>query len=689
MARSGLKGIVVGVEARTGGFKAEMRSASRSMVMFGQKAANSNRKAETSFVQVRKAATRATAAIAAFAGVGGLGALVGSSFRAIDALDKTSQRLGIASDRLAGLRLAAEETAGVASNTLDMALQRMVRRVGEAAHGTGEAQGALKELGLEAKALAGLTPDQQFARIADAMSKAENQSDRVRLAFKLFDSEGVALVNTLKEGSAGLEKFQEDAVKLGLAVGAVDARLVAAANDQLARAKALMQGVANVVAVKLAPVIAVLTERFVKSTGGVQGLSDKLDNLGGPIARVAGWALELDRQWRIVVATMNLGASQLGTAFARADVAISNTILGLINGALKWLTDKMAAVTGAAADMARSLAGLPGMFGGEVALKAAEGLDRVAESMRRIGEPFDGETPGERHLQHMIAQTEILEQRLEDLKNSPTGQEIVDQIVAQIQELRTATQDAMAEGMIGGAIGAGLIPDEEKMEKDLERLREFLMTAEEIELEAFERRMEMINNANIGDIERNALREKLEAKHQDALVSLAQKGQATQLSVDKLTAESKQKIALSAGKQLLGGLEAFGKAGFKIQKVFAIADSILAIQAGIAKAMNNPWPLNLVAAAQVAAQGLSIITNIRSLTDSGSGSVTDGGSAGSPGAAAAEQAVQARGAGEAGGASQQVVIRLEGGGVFPEETVRSLVEQINEAVDNNVELRVA
>ena len=51
---------------------------------------------------------------------------------------------------------------------------------------------------------------------ADAIQGAENDQKRLLLAFKAFDTEGVAFVNTLRNGSAGLADLRQQAVDLGL-----------------------------------------------------------------------------------------------------------------------------------------------------------------------------------------------------------------------------------------------------------------------------------------------------------------------------------------------------------------------------------------------------------------------------------------------------------------------------------------
>jgi len=142
-------------------------------------------------------------AAAVAAGAAATAALVRSGLESVDALAKTSDKLGVTTQALASLRFAAEQT-GVETNKFDVALQRFTRRLADAASGTGPAVKAFDALGLSAQQLIKLSPDQALAKVADQMNKVENQSQRVSLAFKLFDSEGVDLVNTLKLGSDGL-----------------------------------------------------------------------------------------------------------------------------------------------------------------------------------------------------------------------------------------------------------------------------------------------------------------------------------------------------------------------------------------------------------------------------------------------------------------------------------------------------
>jgi hypothetical protein len=151
-------------------------------------------------------------ALAGVATVGGLAALVDRSISAADAIGKTADKIGVGVEALQELRFAAKAS-GVEQQTLDMALQRFTHRAAEAAHGTGEARDALASMGIALRDQSGnlRRSEDMLADVADAFAKIEDPAERLRLAFKLFDSEGVALVNLLRGGSDALDEMRERA----------------------------------------------------------------------------------------------------------------------------------------------------------------------------------------------------------------------------------------------------------------------------------------------------------------------------------------------------------------------------------------------------------------------------------------------------------------------------------------------
>ena len=157
--------------------------------------------------------------IAAGAAAGALAALVKVNVDFMDKLGKTASKLGIEVEFLQAMRFAAEQT-GVKVEALDMGMQRFIRRAAEAARGTGESKRAFEQLGIQLTDTNGnLRPVRDVLfEVADGIQNTTSSAEKVRLAFKFFDSEGVSLVNTLKNGSEGMREFEQQAENLGIII---------------------------------------------------------------------------------------------------------------------------------------------------------------------------------------------------------------------------------------------------------------------------------------------------------------------------------------------------------------------------------------------------------------------------------------------------------------------------------------
>ena len=208
---------------------------------------------------VKKALFNFKVGITAAVGAAGLGLLVKNSLESIDALGKTANKLGIATAELQKLRFASQ-LAGVETRTVDMAVQRFTRRLAEAANGTGEAKDALKELGIDAASLSRQPLEKQMLALAAAFEKVEGSGDRVRLAFKLFDSEGVAFVNTLQAGEKALKDTFSEVDDLGIILSTNAVKGVESFNDSVVKLTTIFKGLINTVAAGLAGPLQVLVE---------------------------------------------------------------------------------------------------------------------------------------------------------------------------------------------------------------------------------------------------------------------------------------------------------------------------------------------------------------------------------------------------------------------------------------------
>jgi len=217
-----------------------------------------------------------------------------------DNLLKFSQRVGISVEALSQLKFVAE-IGGLSIETFTMAMQRSTRRIAEAAQGTGEAKDALRELGLDASKLVQMSPDRQLEAIADAMLGVTNQADKVRLAMKLFDSEGVAMIQTMQGGSKAILELRKEADALGGTLSTSQAKDFAAYNDSLVRLKTSFSDLGKALSSILLKPIQFVIEKFaeffaflakvIRGVGELLGLTEKqaqsLQDLGKE-AKTAG-----------------------------------------------------------------------------------------------------------------------------------------------------------------------------------------------------------------------------------------------------------------------------------------------------------------------------------------------------------------------------------------------------------------
>jgi hypothetical protein len=215
-------------------------------------------------------------------GAGGLTLLVRQSLLATDALSKTASKIGTTTEALSGLQYAGKLT-GVEVNTMNMALQRFSRRASEAAQGTGEAKGAIRELGIDARELVKLPLDERMLVLADAFQGVQSESDKLRIAFKLFDSEGAALVNTLSQGRGGLAAMLGEAKALGVVMSSEAAEGVEAANDEFLKLNSIFKGILDQTTAALAPALKFIVEsiskaliKFGEAQGGFAEIGKKI-----------------------------------------------------------------------------------------------------------------------------------------------------------------------------------------------------------------------------------------------------------------------------------------------------------------------------------------------------------------------------------------------------------------------------
>lgn len=328
------------IGASSAAFAADMGKASRALKSGSAKMNRSLGLLDKGFLKVRrgiggsvKSLFSLKGAIIGLAGGGGLGLLIKRAIDTGDTIAKVADKVGLSTDSLQELRFAAGKS-GVEVRTLDMAMQRFSRRVGEVAKGGGELKGTFESLNISVRDADGAlkTQDQLLNELADAIKNAGSEQERLAIAFKAFDSEGAAFVNALRGGSAGLDAFRARARELGIVLNEKLVRGSIGAKDAFFELGRVLSTTFTKAILTNADMIADVAERIVAAAPAVirvvGGMADAVARIMGAESKAA----ELERLTDALARFRALEAEQGGDKKVRVgDRALSKS-LGLTPG---------------------------------------------------------------------------------------------------------------------------------------------------------------------------------------------------------------------------------------------------------------------------------------------------------------------------------------------------------------------
>ncbi len=229
----------------------------------------------------------------------------------IDDIAKSADRLGISTQSFVGLSHAAE-LSGSSAEELRGGMEKLTKKVEEAAQGSKTAQASFTAMGLSVQQLAGMAPDEQFKAVADAVNGLGTQGQKTAAIMDVFGKSGGNLTATLAEGSAGLNAMTEEAVKLGIAVTRVDAAKIENANDALSKAHEVLQGVFDKIAVKIAPFVEAIANAFVDTAKSTNGFGNVIDNVMNFAIKAAGFVADAWQGLKIIWHALLIGVAELG-----------------------------------------------------------------------------------------------------------------------------------------------------------------------------------------------------------------------------------------------------------------------------------------------------------------------------------------------------------------------------------------
>jgi hypothetical protein len=259
-----------------------------------------------------------------------------------DELSKLSDRTGASVEALSELRHAAGQSA-VSTEQLQAGLVKMNKVVGEAAAGSQPAIDALAGLGLSIEDLAGMSPDQQFEILGEAIGQIQDPATRTAAAMGVFGKGAANLQPLFTQGAAGIRALREEARALGLQVSSKDAAAATKFGDTWANLQTVLGDVFFEIGGAIAEVVTIAIESVMPI---IVGFSDWIAKNRELVVAILGVGVAL--------VSIGTGLVTIGGIIAGAGAALGALVplAGAVAAGIAAILSPVGLVVGAIAGLA-------------------------------------------------------------------------------------------------------------------------------------------------------------------------------------------------------------------------------------------------------------------------------------------------------------------------------------------------
>lgn len=597
----------------------------------------------------------------------GMGILFKRTIDTAGVLHDLSSQTGISVANLQAMTQVAGE-AGVAQEGLAGAIKKMQVSLGGLQAGTKAQTEAFGALGLSYSDFAGLSPDEQFARLAASIASIEDPMLKTNAAIDVFGKAGADLIPMMQGYGAAVAAAAAHQEALGIAMSDADAAQLDDLGDSMGRLGDSAEGAATQFAILFGPA----------AIGAVTFLSHSMEGLNG-MFRDFRDILETTPEEGVFIA-IGKNAEMASAQLNMMALAYSGLSDGTISAEMMAIADhlkaqELAFATGAIsaevyktkmeASFAQIIAliqqvetldgtdmsGAIGMMNGyATAIRSALGL---MNQLASAGPGPSFETGGRGGNPAAV----IVQTPGPDTPRPPST----------LDRTNIDFGDTSDTGGVGGD-GGGSDP----MQGRIDALVSSLQTQSEIVNEwyiASQAALQAASDAELATIGgRQAAIERLEEEHQERLKGIKDAGN-----------DSGVESVLDGGALILGAMGSTNKKAMQLQTKFAAASALISAYQGAAKELER-GALGFQTAALVIARGISFVNAIKTTGNSASGG-GGGGSSGSSGgsSAAAGSTTEMRTAN----------INFYGGFQPTQDTISMIANGLNDWLGDGGKLKVA
>lgn len=630
---------------------------------------NAEKKLKSTELSMRSVVNRAgklgVAATAAGAAI--IAGLVRSGIQAINTNRDLARALDGTVDGVRGLQIAA---ADVGLDGLEGSLNRLNRRLGAVEMGGGPAADAVKALNLNLDDLRKMDVDQRVAAIADAVQDFSGTNQEAARHLQNLGFEQADAINFFRQGGDAIRAARREVDEYGLSVSEIDAEKISQAGTAMSRLGRIVEVIRTSLTVKLAPFLTEIAERFNKIAKENQGWRSQIERVIETGIRGFGKFLDVLQGLRVTAKAVEL-------VFVGFRAAVLTAVeIGAV--AIDKLIDQVIDKANVAID---ALNKLPKVNIGRLEPREASDFVEFIQDLGADAREAIGEVRGELHdlaMQEMPSAK--FERFLEDVrKRSDAAAEAAARVN---EQFRAGSGEATPAGLGG--------EDEEdeaerrRHEAALERLRERVMSETEILAKRHAEELEELAAHNeakrLIDEEYYALREELEATHQEEMKALRERAMTDAERFESMNLRGRLQTVTAGLAKMTAGVSQHNETLFRLNKAAALSEAMIALPKAVLDSYKNAggYPWGVAPAAAMAATGKAQIDAIRSTSFAG------GGARAAPSVAGTTSAPAVSDVGSGGGVRDRV-FRVQGLGpsdLFTGTAIRGLLEALQDELDD-------
>lgn len=246
---------MAGIFSLFGSIFIDNEAANKSIDETSKKADAGGKSVGASFASIVGAAAKASAAVVTAAGAIGAGlyGLASSTASNADAIDKGSQKVGFSAEAYQKWDYVLGQN-GDSIESLTTYVTKLTNNLDDAALGSTTAQEKFDRLGLSVEELQGMSREEMFDTVINALANMDDETERAALANDLLGNKSSALAATLNSGSDAINGLKDRAEELGMIMGDDAVKAGVYFGDAVDDVKRSLKGAANTIGSAVLPI---------------------------------------------------------------------------------------------------------------------------------------------------------------------------------------------------------------------------------------------------------------------------------------------------------------------------------------------------------------------------------------------------------------------------------------------------